>query len=470
MRAALHHALAGVIALAFPVVAHAQGDAEAPPPADPRDEPAPQAPVGVSDPDLSPVARAAREVGSLREALDLVTSRASERAVATLEIERAEGLRRQALGAALPTLAATGTLTHHFIRTEVAQVDPASGAIVRQELPRTPTAIAQLTATQPILAPRVWHAIGTEGHRVELARLSAVSSDRDLVIAVARAVVAVVTAERVAEVHRVSLRGSLEKLELTRRARALGTSTELDVVRAEQDVAVARANLVSGDEAVTRSREGLGLVLGSSEAVGVGPGLSIESLWRGIRAACSSGAPAERPDVAVARKEVEMAERDVTDADLRYLPTADVSSTLAYANEDFANRRSYAWSIQGTVTLPIWDGGARYGARRAAAAAARQGRSRADAALRDAELSSAQARRSIQVATRARDVAREARRLAAETDRLSEIAFAAGAGTSFDLVEAGRRLRESEVDLAVREVEVAAARIESHLASSRCAF
>jgi outer membrane protein TolC len=438
----------------------------------PGDESVPGAPdlpiVIDDDPDLEPASPARRQLGSWHQLFDLIATRSSDRAVALLEVERARGLRRQALGSALPLVTATGIVTQHFIRTEVSTIDADTGAIVRESLPRSPTALAEISVAQPILAPRAWYAVGTASSEIERAEIAVDVADRLLVSEIARNVVGVATGERLSEVTRVSLRAALERLELTRRARALGTGTDLDTARVAQDVALARSNVIAADEALAQAREALGLSLGLSEGVGVSPALSLETLERATRTTCQQTDPTGRSDVALARKRREIAGREVTDADLRYLPTADVTSSLAYGSEPFANGQSYAWSVQGVLTVPIWDGGVRYGARRAAEASVRQEHERVLSAERGATVEHGQALRGVGVATRAREVARDTRALAAETERLAKIAFAAGAATSFDLVDAGRRLREAELDLAVQELEVIEARIDALLSASRC--
>ena len=58
----------------------------------------------------------------------------------------------------------------------------------------------------------------------------------------------------------------------------------------------------------------------------------------------------------------------------------------------------------------------------------------------------------------------------AQTSIDAERAFAAGAGTSFDLVDAGRNERNAELDLTVKEFEVIKARIAALLATANCNY
>ncbi len=433
-------------------------------------------PIEVRDPLLTPAPPATHVLGGFRDALSLVASRSVELTVALQEIERAEGITRQALGAALTTVTATGTLKHDFIRKDVSSVDYAasaqSGSVVNSAttLPPSPTAVASITASQPVFAPRAWHLIGTTRRSVEVARLSSENVRRTILAAVANAIVGVVTAERVAEINRVGLRTALERLELTTRRARLGSGTRLDVVRAEQDATSARAQIVTGDESLRLAREALGLTLGSSEAYGVLPSISIDGVEQALHDACRPGTPDTRPDVLAAQASVEVADRTVHEAKLGFSPTAAVSSTLSTSSEQLVNTLHYAWSIQAVLSVPIWDGGSRYGEIRAAKASAESQRARLDGARRQANLDTVQAVRSVVVADQARAQSTSTRDLAREISRLTQTAFESGAATSFELVDAGRQLRQAELDLVLKEFSLVKARMAALLAAATCSI
>jgi outer membrane protein TolC len=434
-------------------------------------QPAPVTPptpprIEINDAMLTPLPPARHMLVGWRDTAALISARSVELQVAVLEVERAEGLSRQALGRALPDITAAGRVTHHFVRTE--QVDPRTG--VTQSAPATPTAEASLTITQPVLAPRVWHAIGTARRSARTIKLRADDQRRVILGAVADGIVAVVTAERVAEINRVGLRSALERLELMNRRIRLESGTKLDVVRAEQDVALARNEVVGGDESVQAAREALGLALGSKEAYGVPAQFSLGQLERSAREACTTGKPEDRSDVQAARSELEVAERGVTDAKLAYAPTADVSSTAAVSPDPIIGDKHYSWSIQARLTVPIWDGGIRYGEARSARAAVGQSKARLDATRRTASIELTQAMRSVQVAEQLRVLAEKRRDLAKESARLSQVAFDAGSATSFELVEAAQAARQAELNLVVREFDVVKAKITALLASSSCSY
>jgi outer membrane protein TolC len=138
------------------------------------------------------------------------------------------------------------------------------------------------------------------------------------------------------------------------------------------------------------------------------------------------------------------------------------------ASTPLENGKNAAWTIAGVLSIPFYDGGARYGALRDTRAQVDQSEQRLEAARRSATVEVIQAKRSVSVAEESRRVSEQARDLARETERLSRVSFAAGTGTSLDLIESGRRLREAESQLALQEFTLVQSRISALLTLSRC--
>lgn len=438
--------------------------ADPPPAALPAPAPLPAG----EDPMLADVPPAPRTLTGWRQALALASAEDPDYSISLFEIDRSEGEERQALAGTLPTLTGTGTVTFHIVRSDIQIIDQDTGNLGTTTIPPSPVANAQLTLRQPLIAPRVWWGIGTAELSTDAARMTSEDQKRQLVGNVSEAIVAVVTAERIAETNRVGLRAALERLKLQKRRLELGSGTSLDVVRFEQDVATARGTLITGDEDLRRSRESLGLALGSVEAWNVSPDISLDEIQATVSRICKGESLFKRADIRALEIQTEISKRAVTDADLRYAPTADLSSTATYSSEDLVGEKNYAWSVQGLITVPIWDGGERYGARRSAVAVVQQQEQRLHALKRSATIEAIQAERAVVVAEQSLAVTKQARDLAAETDRLAQKAFENGAGTSFDLVDAARRLRESELVLAIRELELVRAKIAAVLVKATC--
>jgi outer membrane protein, multidrug efflux system len=431
----------------------------------------PAAPT-VDDPMLAPVRRAATEVRTWEEALQHVRARSTDLRVAADAVLRAEAQQRVALAGTLPTLTGQAAYTHNIITNEnpvPVGIGP-SGLITRQIKTPFPDYLnGQLAASQPLLALRTWHAMGTAKVATQASRYSFEDAKRQIALAVANSIVGVVTAERIAELNRIGLRNALARVELTARKSTLGGATGLDVVRARQDVEVARATLVAGDEALRQSREAFGLALGIPAQVGVPSTVDISGLERDARASCKVAPNIDaRADVAALHSRVEVAHRGVNDVKYQFAPTVDLRSALGTTTVDTGASPNTTWNVQAVLSVPLWEGGARYGNLRDTRAQEDIAMQNLEAGRRTAIIEVTQARRGVTVAEDRRRVATSARDLAAETDRLTRLSYQEGRGTSLELIAAAQSLRESEIQLALREFELVKARVLSVLALASC--
>lgn len=413
-----------------------------------------------------PVPAPAHVLQRWNEALTLLDSRSIDLILARQRVVRAEGQARQALAGALPTLTGRGTLGYNYSTQGAVGSDPGSGTLTRSGS----SASAQLSVSQPIFAPRAWYGIGTANLSVESAKLGFEDQRRTALTAIAEAIISVISAERVAEINRFGYKTALTRLALTRRKLLLGSATRLDVLRLEQDAQSAKASAITGDEGVLRAREALGLTFNSDEAYGVAQGFSLNEMEGTLKSACPKGSVDQRPDVRAAQVDLEIAQRGVTDNKLAFAPAASVQSSVGVTSQPISNPITFSWSIQAVLTIPLWDGGARYGAMRIAQTAEEEQKARLSAALQGAKVELSQTQRAVLVAEQARSVAEEQRKLALETETLSQKAFESGAGTSFDLVDAAQKARAAEIDLARKELDLVRTRMSALLAASaRCA-
>jgi len=158
----------------------------------------------------------------------------------------------------------------------------------------------------------------------------------------------------------------------------------------------------------------------------------------------------------------------VNDVKYQFTPTVNVQSALFTTTADTGPSPNTTWNVQAVLSMPLWEGGARYGNLRDAHAQEDIAALNLEATRRTATVQVIQARRGVTVAEDRRRVASSARDLAAETDRLTRIAFQEGRGTSLELVTAAQSLRESEIQLALRDFELVRARVLAVLALATC--
>jgi outer membrane protein TolC len=428
-------------------------------------------PIPVDDAMLTPPPPPPRTVASWSDAEKLIDARSTDLRIATDQVAVAEGQWRVALAALLPTINGSITFTHQFITrtsSQVAGLNPDGTPAFRTvSSPQSDIFQFGLTANVPIVNVRSIYALGTASTNEDAAKMSLADRRRTIVIGAASAALAVLTAGHVEELARVGLRSALERLELTRRRATLGVGTELDVVRAQQDVDSARKQVVTSRESLRQAREALGLTLGLTEGVGVE--LGADGLEAGLATRCHPVASIEeRADVTAAALQANVARRARTDVWLQFLPSLSLTSAASTTTADVGAAPAGTWSLQALLSVPIWDGGARYGQLRIAEANADISLQNLEALRRSITIQRTQTDRAVTVATEARDVAQQARDHAAQVDRLTRIAYANGQGTSVDLVVAATALRQSDLDLAVSEFDLEQAKLSQKMQLVRC--
>jgi outer membrane protein TolC len=445
-------ALAGGVGLMRWLPVHAQ----------PADAPAVAQPA-VSDPMLAPPEAAPAELRSWDEAIARMR-RSPSYLTSVAEVERALAQRRIALAAVLPTLTGSAGYLHNFDTVAI----PSGGSTIVAPPPTIWSASA--TASWNIVNPRGIYGIGTADRATGVANLTLADRRRVLAGSVVSAMLATLAAARVAELDRVGLHAALERLALTQTRFRLSRGTELDIDRAQQDVAAARALLINGDEALRQAREALGQALGSATPLAVPAELDLEGLERSVALTCRVAADIERrADVAAASQRVVIAERQIQDVELQFAPSLAVGSTAAYASAVTLGPKA-TWALGATLTVPLYDGGARYGALRDARAAAEQARDALASVRVEAMIEVARATRAIAVDTAARAVAQQQRDLAARIDARTREGYAKGVGTSLDLVTSAQALRQAEINLVLVDFELAQARTGAVLANAECVY
>lgn len=475
--------VAATLALvALPAGAQApKGDAPKAEPAKADELPAPPT---VTDPLLDPPPPAGRVVATWQDALALVKARSVDFQVALGDLERARAQARVALAGSLPTLTGSANVTNTLVRT---RIDSLTGERNVETFPSHATTYGgSLNLNIPIFVPRAWFARGTAKVNERVAELALADQKRALAATVASAMVAVVVAERVADLNRSGLRASLERLALAKRRAELGAATAIDVLRLEQDANQARSSVVSGDENLRRAREQLGLALGFTEAWGVPRELSLDALAKESEQACPKAQSVEeRTDVQVAAGREEAARRGIRDIELAFSPTVAIVTSYSINSQFYnaptnpvtgtplgesGNRLLHTWTIGGVLSWNIFDGGVRYGQLRDARAVDAQAKVRLEGVRRAATLEVVQAARKVTVATDALKLAEDARRLSRDAEKLTRSQFALGRATSLELLDAARALRDAEVQMALKELDVVDAKIRAMLAMATCTY
>jgi outer membrane protein TolC len=429
----------------------------------------PQLP-NVEDPMLNPVPPPEHVLTSWREALQLLRSRNTQLREQYAQVDVARARSREALAAALPTFGTA--LGSTFIRAELLQ-QPRHSLLNGATMPVPAATLgAGVLLNVPVFAPRAWYDRRTSEKVIDATQLSTLEIQREVVGAVADNIVTAVTAERLADVTRESLRDALSTLDLTKRRATLGASSALDVLRAEGEVQTARAQVVTADETLRRARESLGLTLGFPEGWGVREDVHLDELAADARASCHTEADvSHRADVRAATANLHIVERTKGSVDWAYWPTVNAYSQFLYIDPLYGDGNApstKSLTIGLNLNWTIYDGGLRGGQRQEALANERIAKEQLTDTQRKAQLDVIQSFRGVTVAEEQLGVSAHARDVAVETARLARVAFINGSGTSFDLVDTASKQRQAELDLTVKQFQVLQSRVAALLALANC--
>jgi outer membrane protein TolC len=475
--------LSAVLVCALPRVAVAQ---QVPPPAagptvsikSPVNVPPPPP---VTDPMLAPVPEPRRIVSTWAEAQRILRTRSTTFKTALDQVVQAEGQTMVAFAQYLPSLGGcaggssappgcgNATYTHQLLtRTATQKVTGEPNSTI---VPIPNTLTGTLTLSQDILNVQELDQIGINRLMEDSSRMTVNDTRRTLDLALANQIVSVVVAERSAEINRSGLRVALEQYEISKRKAVLGAANGLDVVRAKQNAANARAALVNGDEALREAREQLGLALGIPEEIGVARDMNVNGLSDDALSECRVVTNVdERPDIAAARKNLEVAKRNLRNTWYSFLPVITGQSTLSATSAVNAGYPNPTWSIGAVLSVPIFDGGTRFGTLKSERAAEDIAAQTLEGLRRQALIQVEQAQRGISVAEVTYKVSIEQRDLAAQNDSMTQAAYMQGQGTSVDLVTASEAHRLAEQNLAVAEFGEVKARLAALLALATCSW
>ncbi len=424
----------------------------------------PVGPAGVSGPVPSansnvppaagPIASDSLERISLDAAIQRALRRNPTAQVAALDIERADALVRQARAASLPSLNGNATYTRldhdrMFGNRLVAAKDQFN---------------ANLSLSVPLIAPGKWVQWSHAKDDANVLRLSSNEARRQLAIAVARSYLTVVSQHRVVEVNERALETARAHARYSAERLAGGLGRRIDAVRASQQVAGTQASVERSRVALRRAMEALGVLLGSEHPIDV----AVEPELGGTPDQLEAKAGTEsRLDVGVARARRRSAESKFRDSWTEFLPQLTGQFTPFYQTPATLTMPTTGWQAMLMLTVPLYDGGSRYGARAERRALWEQADLNLQGLLRQARSEVRIAFEAQRGAETALAAAREAAELANQAQQMAVRAYEAGALTNIEVIDAERQARDAATEVAIAEDALRQARLDLLIASGR---
>ncbi len=392
-------------------------------------------------------AEGTREAVTFGNALAVARSRNVNVAVAAADVARADALVKQARAAAFPTL------TGNAIYTRL-DGDRLVGDRVVQG---ADSLSLNVNVTVPIVSASRWGAWKRAEDAADVAVHQRRAQERDVVLAAARAYLAVLLQKKALAVAERARDVAKQHLTFAEAREKGGVGTRLDVVRVLQEVEATEAQLAQTRVGLVRSEEALGTTLGLEHSVDATEEPALEVPPR------SRPRPVDvnvRDDLRAQARDVDAKERASHDAYRDYVPTLAASFQPFYQNPATLTLPTTGWQAQLVLSVPFFDGGLRYGQDRERGAALAQARARYDDALRRARSEVRVAEVAIEEADKIVERTRTSVALAREAASLAQIAYSQGAGTNLELMDADRRARDAESQLALSEDAMRQARLE----------
>jgi outer membrane protein TolC len=271
--------------------------------------------------------------------------------------------------------------------------------------------------------------------------------------------------QRVLEIGRRAQATAQAHYDFSHRRREGGVGRRLDEVRAQQEEQTTRAQAALARAALARAQEALGVVLGEDGPVDAATALTLPDPPPLEKALADS--IGRRTDLKVLQSRQKAAEHLVRDGYADYLPSLIGVFQPFYQNPSTLTQPELGWQAQLVLSVPLYDGGYRYGARDERAVLVEEARLALEGAQRQVQ---ADVRATFETLTHADEAllaARNSAALSSEALELANQAYAAGATTNLEVIDAERGARDAETAAAVAEDNALQARLDFLAASGR---
>jgi len=392
---------------------------------------------------------------TLDEAVRRAIARNPTALIAEEEIRRAEGIVKEVRAGSLPFLTANAAVT---------RIDDARKFGANVITPMSSRS-ANVNLSIPLFAPQRWLAWKNSGAQVEIARLSSEDARRAVAVATARAYISAMAQHRLVQITVQARNGARAHLEDAHARFEVGSGNRLDEVRAGQEVAADEAQLAQAESGLSRAREVLGVLVGADGPIEVGEQLALPALPAPEDAL--RDAEDNRPDVLASKQRTELARRVLRDSWADYMPLLSAVAQPFYNSPATSTLPETGWQAALVLSIPLFDGGFRYGVRRERSALFEESKAQLEGLLRQARSEVRAAFDAVRGADDSLRSARQAASLARQALDMSMLAYREGATNDLEVVDAERRARDADVAALSAEDTARQARIDLLAASGR---
>jgi outer membrane protein len=401
----------------------------------------PQSSLRAPLPEPTPAAMVEGPVLPLAEALEMLREKSPDLAVAIERVTQARDNVQRAWATLQPTLTGIGTIAHNsdsnsfidYSALKIIDLGPNSRG-------------ASLNFAWNLFNLRAFPALSSAYDQVEVARLNETQQRRELLLSAASTYYSGLALRELASVSLRQAKATRDHaLEAQARYEAglihlsAALRARIDYLRADQEVRRAQFNYAASKSQLAALLDRRDTAFELAE-----PAQPPEEI-RGAFKELIAKALAERPEMAAARANEEIAARLKTDAWGQFLPTLALTANARYNDPSVViTGDKSTWAVALALTLPIYDGGFRYVALKDANSQLRQAQAqtRGQGARIEDELRRAQL--DLESARALRDETEQALAVSRENERLIRAQFDAGTASQIEVSDAEAALFQSE--------------------------
>jgi outer membrane protein TolC len=326
---------------------------------------------------------------------------------------------------------------------------------------------AALVLSAPLVDLPRWRSSGRAKDAVAAARDRSADVERRLAQEVGAGFLGVWLERRALEVIERAAATSGTQLEIARARRAEGLGTRLEEVRAERELRDNKGRAAVGRAALAAAQEALGAVIGMGQPLDVAGPITLPAL-PALEVALAE--VRHRPDLAALARDLALAEAELSDGWVEYLPTLGLTAQSFLQNPATSTLPAKGWQAQLALVVPLFDGAARPALQNDRRGRVLQVRAALSEALLDAESEIRASATALSHRQEALTEVEASARLADESLLLARTAFSEGVGTQVDLIDAERSARDAATAVAVATHDRDRARLDLLLATGRLPF
>jgi outer membrane protein TolC len=381
------------------------------------------------------------------EALDRAFKNNATVVVAAQEIERAEALVRQARGAWLPTLTGNGSLTRlnssRYFGTTVTTPQNSWNA--------------NLLLNVPLISPLAWGNDAHAGDGRDLAKASAADVRRQLAVSVGRTYLTVLLQHREVEVAIRARDTAAAHYDYAHTRLTTGLGNGVDDARAEQELRTDEAQVKNAETALVRAQSALAILLSAEDLVDVADEVALGAAP--TPDAALDDARARRSDVRALQARRTATEHLRRDDWLYYAPSL-LGQAEAFEETASPLQPGSGWQASLILSVPLFDGGVRYGVQRERHAEDEEARVQLEGLLRQVSIEVRSAFTIVRNADESLKSSRAAVAAALMAATLADKSYKAGASTNIEVIDAERQARDAESQAALAEDAARQARLD----------